>query len=61
MDRWGAFDLVLDYFVAAVALHLVIGDVVRVKVVNVDDSGRIKLSRKAVLMEEASTEEPATV
>ena len=29
-----------------------IGDVIKVKVINVDDQGRIKLSRKAVMMEE---------
>jgi polyribonucleotide nucleotidyltransferase len=29
-----------------------IGDTVRVKVINIDDQGRIKLSRKAVLVEE---------
>ncbi|HVZ93184.1 MAG TPA: polyribonucleotide nucleotidyltransferase [Phycisphaerales bacterium] len=32
-----------------------IGDTIRVKVIAVDDQGRIKLSRKAVLREEAST------
>jgi polyribonucleotide nucleotidyltransferase len=31
-----------------------IGDVVRVKVISIDDQGRIKLSRKAALMEEAA-------
>lgn len=33
-----------------------IGDMVRVKVIQVDDQGRIKLSRKAVLVEEAEKE-----
>ncbi|MFN9993246.1 MAG: polyribonucleotide nucleotidyltransferase [Phycisphaerales bacterium] len=35
------------------------GDVVRVKVINVDDQGRIKLSRKAVLAEEQKAGAPA--
>ncbi len=30
-----------------------IGDMIKVKVINVDDQGRIKLSRKAILMEES--------
>ena len=59
-----------DGFVKNVTDVVKMGDIVRVKVVNIDDSGRIKLSRKAVLMEEAakeeassegSTNEPATV
>ncbi len=50
-----------DGFVKHVEDVVKIGDIVRVKVVNVDDSGRIKLSRKAVLMEEAKEEEPASV
>ncbi len=36
-----------------------IGDVVKVKVINVDPTGRIKLSRKAVLLDEASEGEDA--
>ncbi len=40
-------------YVKSVADVVKIGDVVKVKVINVDDQGRIKLSRKAVLMEEA--------
>jgi polyribonucleotide nucleotidyltransferase len=32
-----------------------IGDVVRVKVISIDDQGRIKLSRKAAMMEETET------
>jgi polyribonucleotide nucleotidyltransferase len=32
-----------------------VGDVVKVKVILVDDQGRIKLSRKAVLREERGT------
>ena len=36
-----------------------VGDVVKVKVINVDPTGRIKLSRKAVLLEEASEGEGA--
>ncbi|MEO1128923.1 MAG: polyribonucleotide nucleotidyltransferase [Planctomycetota bacterium] len=39
-----------------------IGDVLRVKVINVDDQGRIKLSRKAVILEEqAEANEPEEV
>ena len=34
-----------------------IGDVLRVKVINVDDQGRIKLSRKAVIRDEAAEKE----
>jgi polyribonucleotide nucleotidyltransferase len=37
-----------------------IGDMVRVKVIQVDDQGRIKLSRKAVLVEEAEKEPAET-
>ncbi|TVQ64238.1 MAG: polyribonucleotide nucleotidyltransferase [Phycisphaerales bacterium] len=36
-----------------------IGDVIKVKVINVDDQGRIKLSRKAVLRDESETTEEA--
>ena len=36
-----------------------VGDVVKVKVINVDPTGRIKLSRKAVLLDEASESEDA--
>jgi polyribonucleotide nucleotidyltransferase len=35
-----------------------VGDEVRVKVINVDDQGRVKLSRKAVLLEERQAEGP---
>jgi polyribonucleotide nucleotidyltransferase len=35
------------------------GDMVKVKVINVDEQGRIKLSRKAVLIEEAKAKQPA--
>lgn len=41
-----------DGYVKSVADVVRIGDVVKVKVINIDDQGRIKLSRKAVLMEE---------
>ncbi len=36
-----------------------VGDDVRVKVIAIDDQGRIKLSRKAVLIEEEGAKEPA--
>jgi polyribonucleotide nucleotidyltransferase len=35
-----------------------VGDRLKVKVINVDEQGRIKLSRKAILKEEAGAEEP---
>ena len=38
-----------------------LGDMVRVKVINVDDSGRIKLSIKAVLRDEANEKKPEPV
>lgn len=41
-----------DGFVKNVSDVVKIGDVIKVKVINVDDSGRIKLSRKALLREE---------
>jgi polyribonucleotide nucleotidyltransferase len=39
-------------YVKSVSEVVKIGDTVRVKVINIDDQGRIKLSRKAVLVEE---------
>jgi polyribonucleotide nucleotidyltransferase len=47
-----------DGYVEKVEDVVKIGDTVRVKVINVDDSGRIKLSRKAVLKEEAREKKP---
>ncbi|HMN40307.1 MAG TPA: polyribonucleotide nucleotidyltransferase [Phycisphaerales bacterium] len=41
-----------DQYVQSVGQIVKIGDVIKVKVILVDDQGRIKLSRKAVLMEE---------
>ncbi|XOV74388.1 MAG: S1 RNA-binding domain-containing protein [Phycisphaerales bacterium] len=46
-----------DGFVKNVSDVVSVGDVVKVKVINVDDQGRIKLSRKAVLKDEAKEEE----
>lgn len=46
-----------DGFVKNVEDVVKVGDMVRVKVINVDDSGRIKLSRKAVMAAEAADEE----
>lgn len=43
-------------YVRAVEDVVKVGDVLRVKVINVDDSGRIKLSRKAVLLDEKAAE-----
>jgi len=42
-----------DRYVESVDDEVKIGDVVRVKVLAVDNQGRIKLSRKAVLREES--------
>jgi polyribonucleotide nucleotidyltransferase len=36
-----------------------VGDEVRVKVINVDDQGRVKLSRKAALREENEAAAPS--
>jgi polyribonucleotide nucleotidyltransferase len=36
-------------FVKTVTEVVKVGDVIKVKVINVDDTGRIKLSRKALL------------
>ena len=41
-----------DSFVKSVSDVVQIGDVVKVKVINIDEQGRVKLSRKAVLKEE---------
>lgn len=43
-----------DGYVKNVADVVKVGDFIRVKVINVDEQGRIKLSRKAVLKEEAA-------
>ncbi len=45
-----------DGYVKSVTDVVKIGDEVRVKVINVDDQGRVKLSRKAVLKEEEAPE-----
>ena len=37
-----------------------IGDVIKVKVINVDPTGRIKLSRKAILLDEAAEKDEDT-
>jgi len=42
-----------DHYVKTVSEVVKVGDTVRVKVIAVDDQGRVKLSRKAVLKEEA--------
>jgi polyribonucleotide nucleotidyltransferase len=46
-----------DGFVKNVSDVVSVGDMVKVKVINVDDQGRIKLSRKAVLKDESREEE----
>ncbi|MBI1189463.1 MAG: polyribonucleotide nucleotidyltransferase [Tepidisphaera sp.] len=46
-------------YVKSVADVVKLGDIVKVKVINVDDQGRIKLSRKAVLAEEAKAKAAA--
>ena len=48
-----------DGYVKSVADVVKVGDIVRVKVLLIDDQGRIKLSRKAVLREEAGEAEGA--
>jgi len=54
-----------DGFVKSVSDVVSVGDAVKVKVINIDDSGRIKLSRRAAMEEEGggggeSKKEPAT-
>jgi polyribonucleotide nucleotidyltransferase len=49
-----------DGYVKSVAEVVKLGDIVKVKVINIDDQGRIKLSRKAVLIEEKKAAAPAT-
>ncbi len=49
-----------DKYVDKVEDVLKIGDTVRVKVINVDDQGRVKLSRKAALREEGSPAETSS-
>ncbi|MEQ9461783.1 MAG: polyribonucleotide nucleotidyltransferase [Phycisphaeraceae bacterium] len=49
-----------DGFVKSVTDVVSVGDQVRVKVILVDDQGRVKLSRKAVLMEENEQETAST-
>jgi polyribonucleotide nucleotidyltransferase len=46
-------------YVKSVSEVVKLGDVVKVKVINVDDQGRIKLSRKAVLIEENRAKQQA--
>jgi len=48
-----------DGYVKEIHSVVKIGDILRVKVINVDDQGRIKLSRKAILLEEARATEGA--
>ncbi len=49
-----------DGYVKSVTEVVKIGDQITVKVINVDDQGRIKLSRKAILREQAEQAEPAS-
>lgn len=46
-----------DGYVKSVADVVKIGDEIRVKVINVDDQGRVKLSRKVVIREESAGED----
>jgi polyribonucleotide nucleotidyltransferase len=46
-----------DGYVKSVADVVKMGDLVKVKVIQVDDQGRIKLSRKAVMIEEAKAKQ----
>lgn len=45
-----------DGFVKSVGDVVKLGDIVKVKVVSIDEQGRLKLSRKAVMKEEAATQ-----
>lgn len=49
-----------DGFVKAVGDVVRIGDMIKVKVINIDDQGRIKLSRKAVMAMEGATPDGAS-
>jgi len=49
-----------DGYVEKVGDVVKVGDVITVKVINVDDQGRIKLSRKAAMKDEASAEAAET-
>jgi polyribonucleotide nucleotidyltransferase len=48
-------------YVKSVSDVVKVGDVIKVKVINIDDNGRIKLSRKALLLEAATAGAPAPV
>ena len=48
-----------DGFVERVEDIVKVGDTVRVKVLNIDDQGRVKLSRKAAIEEEGGADEKA--
>jgi polyribonucleotide nucleotidyltransferase len=48
-----------DEFVKSVTDICRVGDIMRVKVIAVDDQDRVKLSRKAVLREQAGSGTPA--
>lgn len=48
-----------DQYVKNVTDVVKVGDTIRVKVISVDDQGRIKLSRKAVLKEQPPAEAEA--
>jgi polyribonucleotide nucleotidyltransferase len=49
-----------DGYVKAVSDVVRIGDMIKVKVINIDDQGRIKLSRKAVMAMEGATPDGAS-
>jgi len=60
MDGMCHISELAEGFVKSVADVVRIGDVIKVKVINVDDQGRIKLSRKAVMRDEqAPMQQPA--
>ncbi len=48
-----------DGFVKSVGEVVKMGDMIKVKVINIDDQGRIKLSRKAVMLDEKKAAAPA--
>jgi polyribonucleotide nucleotidyltransferase len=49
-----------DGYIKSVGEVVKLGDMVKVKVINIDDQGRIKLSRKAVILEEKKAAQQAT-
>ena len=51
---------IAEGYVKSVSEVVKIGDMVKVKVINIDDQGRIKLSRKAAMASESGEPAPAS-